>query len=295
MSESSTLAGRTILMSGGSRGIGLAIALRAARDGANLVLLAKTDQPNPKLKGTIHEAAAAIEAAGGKALPVVGDVRSDDSVAEAVQRAVDAFGGIDVVVNNASALNLRGTLELTPSQYDLMQDINTRGTFMLTRAAMPHLLRSDAAHVLTLSPPLNLQSQYWLARFPAYLLSKYGMSLVTVSLAAEFPTVSINSLWPRTTIGTDAVKNLLGGEDALHRARKPEIVADAAYSILTGPPRTGQLLIDDDVLRESGVTDLVRYSYSGVDAGFDDDFFLRDPADESRADESRADQPREAS
>ncbi len=272
-----TLAGRTMVMSGGSRGIGLAIALRAARDGANIVMLAKTDQPNPKLQGTIHDAADQIEAAGGHALAVVGDVRSDESVAEVAAAAVETFGGIDICLNNASALNLRGTLELSPSHYDLMQDINTRGSFMLARACLPHLLESDAASVLTLSPPLNLTSQYWLAKFPGYLLSKYGMSLVTLSLAAEFPSVSINSLWPRTTIGTDAVKNLLGGDDALGRARRPEIMADAAHAILTGPRSTGQLLIDDEVLRAAGVTDLTPYSYTGIDSGFDDDFFLRDP------------------
>jgi citronellol/citronellal dehydrogenase len=281
MTETRTLAGRTIVMSGGSRGIGLAIALRAARDGANVVLLAKTSDPNPKLQGTIHEAASRIEEAGGRALAVVGDVRSDESVAEVAAAAVETFGGIDVCVNNASALNLRGTLEVTPSQYDLMQDINTRGTFMLTRACLPHLLQSSDPHVLTLSPPLNLTSQYWLAKFPAYLLSKYGMSLATLSLAAEFPGVSINSLWPRTTIGTDAVRNLLGGDEAIGRTRRPEIMADAAYAILTGSPRTGGLLIDDEVLRAAGVDDLTPYSYSGVDSGFDADFFLEEPVQEN--------------
>jgi citronellol/citronellal dehydrogenase len=272
-----TLAGRTVVMSGGSRGIGLAIALRAARDGANIVMLAKTDRPNPKLRGTIHEAVREIERAGGHALAVVGDVRSDDSIAEVVGRAVETFGGIDICINNASALNLRSTLELTPSQFDLMQDINMRGAFMLSRACLPHLNSSDRGSVLTLSPPLNLDSQYWLRKFPGYLISKYGMSLVTLSLAAEFPHLAINSLWPRTTIGTDAVRNLLGGDDALDRTRRPEIMADAAHAILTGPHRTGELLIDDDVLLAAGVTDLAPYSYSGVDAGFDDDFFLRDP------------------
>lgn len=273
-----SLEGRTIVMSGGSRGIGLAIALRAARDGANVVLLAKTDKPDPRLSGTIHEAATQIERAGGRALAVVGDVRSDDSVAEAAAAAVDAFGGIDICINNASALRMSGTLELTPSQYDLMQDINTRGTFMLTRACLPHLVRSENPHVLTLSPPLNLTSQRWLAEFPGYLLSKYGMSLVTLAIAAEFAEagVAANSLWPRTTIGTDAVRNLLGGDDALARARRPEIMADAAHAILTTPARqrTGQLLIDDEVLGAAGVTDFAPYAYSGVDGGLDGDFFL---------------------
>jgi len=276
-----TLEGRTIVMSGGSRGIGLAIALRAARDGANVVLLAKTAEPHPKLRGTIFEAAEQIETAGGRALPVVGDLRSDDSIAEVVAAAVERFGGIDICVNNASALNLRSTLDLTPAQYDLMHDINERGTFMLTRACVPHLRSSRNPHVLTLSPPLNLDSKYWLAKFPAYLMSKYAMSLATVALAAEFETdgIAINSLWPRTTIGTDAVKNLLGGEDALSRARRPEIIADAAHAILTTPSRmlTGQLLIDDEVLAATGVTDFRPYSFTGVDAGFDPDFFLAEP------------------
>jgi len=278
ISPARTLAGRTIVMSGGSRGIGLAIALRAARDGANVVLLAKTDAPDPRLNGTIHDAAARIMEAGGRAAAVVGDVRSDESVAEAVRVAVDTFGGIDICVNNASALRMSGTLDLTPSQYDLMQDINTRGTFMLTRACLPHLLASPDPHVLTLSPPLNLTSQRWLAEFPGYLLSKYGMSLVTLSLAAEFREqgLAINSLWPRTTIGTDAVRNLLGGDDALTRARRPQIMADAAHVVLTTPSRerTGQLLIDDDVLREAGVSDFSPYAYSGRDEGLDGDFFL---------------------
>jgi len=278
-----SLAGRTIVMSGGSRGIGLAVALRAARDGANLVLLAKTAEPHPKLQGTIYEAAEQIEAAGGKALPVVGDVRSDESIAEAVAAAVETFGGIDICLNNASVLQMQGTLDLPPSRYDLMQDINVRGTFMLSRACLPHLLDSTNPHILTLSPPLNLTSKYWLRRFPGYMLSKYGMSLITLALAAEFEEqgVAVNSLWPRTTIATDAVRNLLGGDEAMRRARRPEIVADAAHEILTTPSRklTGQLLVDEDVLRAAGVTDFTPYSYTGTDEGLDPDFFLLDPKD----------------
>lgn len=276
--EQHSLRGKTIVMSGGSRGIGLAIALRAARDGANIVLLAKTDVADARLKGTIHEAAAQIEEAGGRAAAVVGDVRFDESVALAARVAVEQFGGIDICINNASALQMSGTLELSPSQYDLMQDINTRGTFMLTRACLPHLLQSENPHVLTLSPPLNLTSQRWLAEFPGYLLSKYGMSLVTLSIAAEFAGrgIAVNSLWPRTTIGTDAVRNLLGGDEALNRARRPEIMADAAHAVLAAPSRhrTGQLLIDEDVLRDTGVTDFAPYAFSGTDAGLDGDFFL---------------------
>ena len=274
---SGALTGKTIVMSGGSRGIGLAIALRAARDGANIVLIAKTADPDPRLHGTVFTAAAEIERAGGHAAPVVGDIRSDESIELAVTTALDRFGGIDVCVNNASALSPLPTLELTPKRYDLMQDVNTRGTFMLTRACLPHLLRSPSPHVLTLSPPLNLAA-HWLAKFPGYLLSKYGMTLATLAFAAEFSEqgIAANCLWPRTTIATDAVANLLGGEQALRHARTPAIVADAAYAILTpeGQPVTGRTFIDDEVLRERGVTDFARYAVSGVDAGLDGDFFL---------------------
>lgn len=274
---SGTLTGKTIVMSGGSRGIGLAIALRAARDGANIVLIAKTADPDPRLHGTVFSAATEIERAGGHAAPVVGDIRTDESIELAVTTALDRFGGIDVCVNNASALSPLPTLELTPKRYDLMQDVNTRGTFMLTRACLPHLLRSPSPHVLTLSPPLNLAA-HWLAKFPGYLLSKYGMTLATLAFAAEFSEqgIAANCLWPRTTIATDAVANLLGGEEALRHARTPAIVADAAYAILTpeGQPVTGRTLIDDEVLRERGVTDFARYAVSGVDAALDVDFFL---------------------
>lgn len=258
MTEPTTLRGRTIVMSGGSRGIGLAIALRAAADGANLVLLAKTDQPHPKLEGTIHTAAAQIEAAGGRALAVVGDVRNDDDIARAASQAVETFDGIDIVVNNASVLAPLGTLDLSPNRYDLMQDVNTRGTFMLTRACLPHLLASDDPRVLTLSPPLNL-NPHWLGQFPGYLIAKYGMTLATLGFAAEFPQVAANTLWPRTLIATAAIGNTLG-ETALTRSRSPQIVADAAHLILTGPRRTGQTLIDDEVLAEAGIADLSGYA-----------------------------------
>jgi citronellol/citronellal dehydrogenase len=274
---SGALAGKTIVMSGGSRGIGLAIALRAARDGANIVLVAKTADPDPRLHGTVFTAAQEIERAGGHPAPVVGDIRSDESIELAVTTALDRFGGIDVCVNNASALSPLPTLDLTPKRYDLMQDINTRGTFMLTRACLPHLLRSPDAHVLTLSPPLNL-APHWLAKFPGYLLSKYGMTLATLAFAAEFREqgVAANCLWPRTTIATDAVANLLGGDQALRHARIPEIVADAAYAILApeGQRVTGRTFIDDEVLRERGVTDFGRYAVCGVDDGLEGDFFL---------------------
>ncbi len=270
-----TLAGRTILMSGGSRGIGLAIALRAARDGANVALLAKTDQPDPRLEGTIHSAVAEIEQAGGHALAVVGDVRDDASVADAVARTAERFGGIDIVVNNASAIDLSRTPELSMKKYDLMQDINCRGSFLLAKTALPHLERSDAAHVLTLSPPLNLDPK-WAGAHLGYTIAKYGMSLVTLGLAEELRDrgIAANSLWPRTLIATAAVQNLLGGDAAMRASRSPEIVADAAYVILTRDPRecTGNFFIDDEVLREAGVTDLS--GYAAADAQLQQDIFL---------------------
>ena len=257
-----TLTGRTILMSGGSRGIGLAIAERAARDGANVAILAKTDAPHPKLEGTIHTAAAAIEAAGGRALPILGDVRSEESVQEAVDRTVERFGGIDIVVNNASAIDLSPTEELPMKKYDLMQDINCRGSFLLAKTALPQLKASEAAHVLTLSPPINLAPR-WAGGHLGYTIAKYGMSLVTLGLAEEWATYGIaaNSLWPRTAIATAAVENLLGGEQTMARSRSPQIMADAAHAILTRDPAefTGHFLIDDDVLAEEGVTDLSSY------------------------------------
>lgn len=257
-----TLAGRTILMSGGSRGIGLAIAERAARDGANVAIVAKTDTPHPKLEGTIHTAAAAIEEAGGQALPVLGDVRSQESVQEAVDRTVERFGGIDIVVNNASAIDLSSTADLSMKKYDLMQDINTRGSFLLAKTALPHLRASGAAHVLTLSPPINLAPR-WAGAHLGYTIAKYGMSLVTLGLAEEWRELGIaaNSLWPRTAIATAAVQNLLGGEETMARSRSPQIMADAAHAILTRDPAecTGQFLIDDEVLAEEGVTDLSPY------------------------------------
>ena len=272
------LRGRTILMSGGSRGIGLAIALRAARDGANVALLAKTGEPSSKLAGTVFTAAEEIEQAGGRALPVMGDVRSDEDIARAVQRTADAFGGIDILVNNASALVQASTADITPKQYDLVQDVNTRGTFMLTKAALPHLRRSDHAKVLTLSPPLVLDSPFWLAHFPAYLLSKYGMSLCTLAFAEEFRDdgIAVTSLWPRTTIATDAVRNLLGGDEALVRARIPAIVADAAHEILRreGLALSGHHLIDEEVLRDAGVSDFTGYAADGIGDRLESDFFL---------------------
>lgn len=280
----STLSGRTLLMSGGSRGIGLAIALRAARDGANVVMLAKTSDPHPYLPGTVHTAVAEIERAGGRAAAVVGDVRTDDDVQRAVEVAVERFGGVDVVVNNASALDLRSTREIEVKSYDLMQDINARGTFLLSKLAIPHLANSDRAHVLTLSPPLDLRPQ-WAGSYLAYTMAKYGMSLVTLGLAEELREagIAVNSLWPRTTIATAAISNLLGGDEAVERARVPEIMADAAHAILVRDSRscTGNFFIDEDVLAEEGTTDLDRYRAGSGAQPLDPDLFL-DPLEAAR-------------
>lgn len=258
-----TLAGKTILMSGGSRGIGLAIALRAAADGANVALLAKTDTPHPNLEGTVHSAAERIREAGGQALAIVGDVRNDDDITEAVLTTTGEFGGIDIVVNNASAIDLSGSLDLSPKKYDLMQDVNVRGTFMLSRAAVPLLRESSNPHILSLSPPLN-PSPRWLGAHTGYTLSKFGMTMVTLGLAAEFAAdgIAANTLWPRTTIATAAVQNLLGGDRVMAASRIPEIYADAAYLVLTAPSRenSGRSLIVEDVLEESGVTDFSGYA-----------------------------------
>ena len=263
MSESRSLGGRTLLISGGSRGIGLAIALRAARDGANVALIAKTDQPHPKLEGTIHTAATAIEEAGGKALPILGDVRDEDRVAAAVAETVERFGGIDVCVNNASAINLVGTEQIEMKRYDLMQDVNTRGTFVLSKLAIPHLRESANPHVLTLSPPLSLDPR-WAKDHVAYTIAKYGMSLCTLGMAAEFSGdgIAFNSLWPRTIVATAAVQNLLGGEEAMARARTTEIMSDAAHAILIRPSRecTGNFFLAEDVLVEEGVADFTGYA-----------------------------------
>jgi citronellol/citronellal dehydrogenase len=267
------LAGKTLFISGASRGIGLAIALRAARDGANVALIAKTAEPHPKLEGTVYTAAGEIEAAGGQALPIVGDIRDEAQVAAAVEQAVERFGGIDVCVNNASAINLSGTEELDMKRYDLMQDINVRGTFVVSKACIPHLRQADNPHILTLSPPISLEPR-WLAPHVGYTLAKYGMSLCALGFAAELRDAGIasNALWPRTLIATAAVQNLLGGEAAMARSRRPEFYADAAYAVITRPSRecTGNTYLCEDVLAEEGVTDLERYSYvEGADLQVD--------------------------
>ncbi|AKP59798.1 Putative short chain dehydrogenase/reductase [Mycobacteroides abscessus subsp. abscessus] len=257
-----SLAGKTIIMSGGSRGIGLAIALRAARDGANVAIMAKTAEPHPKLPGTIYTAAEEIEAAGGHALPLLGDVRDDEVVASAVAQTVEKFGGIDIVVNNASALNLAPSESISMKAYDLMQDINARGSFSLSTSAIGALKEADNPHILTLSPPITLEPKWFERTTTAYTISKFSMSLVAIGLAAELRQYGIasNALWPRTTIDTAAIRNILGAE-LVARCRSAQIMADAAYEILTKPSRevSGNCFIDDEVLREAGVTDFSQY------------------------------------
>ena len=260
-----SLSGRVLFMSGGSRGIGLAIALRAARDGAKVALMAKTAEPHPKLEGTVFTAGEEIEAAGGEALPIVGDIRDAEAVEAAVAQTVERFGGVDIVVNNASAINLAPMGELEVKRFDLMQQINSRGTFVVTKACLPHLRESGHAHVLTLSPPLSSDPR-WLAGHSAYTLSKMGMTMLTLGVAADEVDrgVAANCLWPRTLIATAAVQNLLGGDAAMARARTPEIMGDAAHAILVRDPRscTGNAFMDDEVLAEAGITDLDAYSGS---------------------------------
>jgi len=258
------LEGRTMFISGGSRGIGLAIAERAAREGANVALIAKTAEPDPRLPGTIYTAAETIEQAGGTALPIVGDIRHEEQVIAAVERTVERFGGIDICVNNASAIQLDGSEKLPMKRYDLMHTINGRGTFLVSRTCVPHLKKGTNPHVLTLSPPLNMNPK-WFAGHLGYTMAKYVMSMCTLGMAAEFAAdgIACNSLWPRTLIATAAVQNLLGGETAMARSRKPEIMGDAAYAIIRRDSRecTGNFFIDDEVLAEDGITDLSPYLY----------------------------------
>lgn len=258
-----SLAGKTLFITGGSRGIGLAIAKRAARDGANVVVAAKTAEAHPKLPGTIYTAAEEIEAAGGKALPILLDVRDADAVEAAVATACQHFGGLDICVNNASAINLDKSLDMEVKRFDLIQQINMRGTFLVSRACVPYLRRSANPHILALSPPLTMRSD-WFAQHLPYTLSKYGMSMVMFGMAEEFRDdgIACNALWPRTTVATAAVEFALGGEAMMRRSRKPEIMADAAYAIFCRPARsfTGNFVIDDDVLVEEGVRDFSPYA-----------------------------------
>ncbi|CAN7553309.1 SDR family oxidoreductase [Mycolicibacterium frederiksbergense] len=256
------LADRTLVVSGGSRGIGLAIALGAAQQGANVVLLAKTAEPHPKLPGTVHTAVADVEAVGAKAVAVVGDVRKEEDVQRAIDTAVQTFGGVDIVINNASAIATESTEHLAAKKFDLMMDINVRGTFLLTKAALPHLQKSPKAHVITLAPPLNL-NPYWLGAHPVYTVSKYGMTLLSLGWAQEFKDsgIGFSCLWPQTYIATSAVTNLADGDNLASASRSPQIMADAAVRILTGPAKesNGQTYIDADVLADAGVTDLSGY------------------------------------
>jgi citronellol/citronellal dehydrogenase len=258
-----SLKGKTLFISGGSRGIGLAIALRAAQDGANVIIAAKTAEPHAKLPGTIYSAAEEIEDAGGKALPVICDIREEKQVEEAVSAGVDKFGGIDICINNASAISLTPTLQTKMSRFDLMHQVNTRGTFLVSKTCIPHLLKAENPHILNLSPPLNVEEK-WFAPHVAYTMAKFGMSLCVLGMAGEFRKqgIAVNALWPRTTIATAAVKNLLGGDEMIRCSRKPEIMGDAAHAILTRPSRefTGNFCVDDEVLESIGVTDLSKYA-----------------------------------
>ncbi|HUE87853.1 MAG TPA: NAD(P)-dependent oxidoreductase [Vicinamibacterales bacterium] len=263
-----SLSGKTLFITGASRGIGKAIALRAARDGAHIVVAAKTIEPHPKLPGTIYSTAEEITAAGGQALPVAVDIRDDGQVEAAVQAAVTRFGGIDILVNNASAISLTGTLDTPMKRYDLMHQVNVRGTFLCSQKALPHLRRAKNPHILNLAPPLQSTLQpKWFSRHLAYTMAKYGMSLCVLGMAEEFKSdgIAVNALWPRTTIDTEAIR-LIAGDEARKRTRSPEIMADAAHIILTRPSRelTGRFLVDDEVLREAGVTDFSRYRRPGV-------------------------------
>ena len=273
---SRTLKGKTLFITGASRGIGLAIAVRAARDGANVTIAAKTAEPHPKLPGTIFTAAKEVEAAGGKALPIVCDIRDENQIAAAVEKTVATFGGIDALVNNASAIHLTGTVATPMKRYDLMHQINTRGTFACSQACIPHLARAENPHILNLSPPLNMEAK-WFAPHVAYTMAKFGMSMCVLGMAEELrgQGIAVNALWPRTVIATAAVQNLLGGDATVRRSRKPEIMGDAAHVILTRPARefTGRFCIDDEVLASAGVTDLSAYAYA-PDAELLPDFFI---------------------
>jgi citronellol/citronellal dehydrogenase len=258
-----SLRGKTLFITGASRGIGLAIGLRAARDGANVVIAAKTAEPNPKLAGTVFTAAQEIDQAGGKGLPVVCDIRFEDQVAAAVKTAAEKFGGIDILVNNASAISITSTEHTPMKRYDLMHQINTRGTFMCSQACIPFLKKAANPHILNISPPLNMEER-WFAPHVAYTMAKFGMSMCVLGMAGEFRRdgIAVNALWPRTTIATAAIQNLLGGEAAMKGSRKPSIMGDAAHAILTKPSRefTGKFCIDDEVLAAAGKTDLSEYA-----------------------------------
>lgn len=270
-----SLKNKTVFISGASRGIGKAIGLRLAQEGANIIIAAKTAEPHPKLPGTIFTAAEEMEAAGGKALPVVMDIRKEELVDAAVAKAVETFGGIDILVNNASAISLTGTLQTSMKRYDLMHSVNVRGTYMLSQKCLPHLLKSDHAHILNLSPPLNMEAR-WFQNHVAYTMTKYGMSMCVLGMAAEFKKkgIAVNALWPKTTIATAAVKNLVGGEVLMQKSRWPAIMGDAALEILKKAPAeaTGQFFIDEEVLEGAGVTDFTHYAVDPAQELFPDYF-----------------------
>jgi citronellol/citronellal dehydrogenase len=270
-----SLKGKTLFITGASRGIGLAIGLRAARDGANVAIAAKTTLPHPKLPGTIFTAAKEIDEAGGKGLPVACDIRDDEQIAAAVAKTVETFGGIDILVNNASAISLTGTEHTPLKKYDLMHGINARGTFACSQACIPHLKKATNPHILMLSPPLNMEER-WFAPHVAYTMAKFGMSMCVLGMAGEFRSagIAVNALWPRTTIATSAVQNLLGGDTVVKGSRKPAIMGDAAYEIFNKPSRelTGKFLIDDEVLAAAGKTDLSEYAIDPTAKLFPDFF-----------------------
>ncbi|MBS8261226.1 NAD(P)-dependent oxidoreductase [Roseibium polysiphoniae] len=273
-----SLSGKTLFITGASRGIGKAIALRAARDGANIAIAAKTAEPHPKLEGTVFSAAKEIEAAGGKALPLVLDVRDDEAVKRAIDKTTETFGGLDILVNNASAIQLTPLAQTDMKRFDLMHQINTRGTLACSKHAIEHLAKSDNPHILTLSPPLDMQEK-WFAPFTPYSIAKYGMSLVVLGLAGELRAkgVAVNALWPRTTIATAAIKNIIGGDALMQQSRTPDILADAAYEIFTTPSGelSGQFLIDDTFLASRGVTDFDGYRVD-PSVALAPDFFVPD-------------------
>jgi citronellol/citronellal dehydrogenase len=273
-----SLNGKTLFITGASRGIGLAVALRAARDGANVAIAAKTETPHPKLPGTIHTAAAEIEAAGGKALPLAVDIRDEDAVKDAIARTAAHFGGIDIVVNNASAISLTSVVDTEMRRFDLMHQINARGTFMVSKYAIPHLAKTQNPHILMMSPPLDM-AEKWFAPHTAYTMAKFGMSMVVLGLAGELRAqgIAVNALWPRTSIATAAVQNLLGGGELMRRSRRPEILAEAACRVFAKPARsfTGRFLIDDTFLAGEGVIDFEPYRVDPA-APLAPDFFVPD-------------------
>ena len=275
MSSNASLKGKTLFITGASRGIGLAIALRAARDGANIAIVAKTAEPTPKLPGTVFTAAKEIEAAGGHALPLVTDIRFEDQIAAAVKQTAEKFGGIDILVNNASAISPTGTEQTPMKRFDLMHQINTRGTFACSQACIPYLKKAANPHILMLSPPLNMEEK-WFAPHVAYTMAKFGMSMCVLGMAGELRSagIAVNALWPRTTIATSAIQNLLGGDAVMRGSRKPEIMGDAAHAILTKPSRecTGHFFVDDEVLAAEGVTDLTKYAVDPTATLFPDFF-----------------------